>query len=490
MESLGFSRRSFLKLGAAAGGLFAGSSAISLAGKTKTADAVTYTDKTYYELYNVDPDNFPRFSSARTAFGRTYCFPNVVVNGRKVVIPEDKLNPIDPRDNKDLLAFFSGNKDTIKVGVEPNSPGYTQLDGAVGVGAGTVLQLFGTVKTSMGPESNLNIEGENGELYPMSMWAQTRESFPNSPKNALQVAKEKWEFPTPEDASYAVKKMAKTYGAGIVGVADFDRNFLYKDEVVLPLDSNGKLIEDKVTMHRPVDDLFTFEPKSVIVIGIEMPYEEMSMSPSKITGACGSMGYSGMAEVALKITGFVRALGYNCMHTGNNVSLNIPEAIRAGLGEDSRMSLLITPEFGPRLRLATIYTDLELKPDKIKQFGVREFCEVCQVCTDTCPSGACKPHSVYSEENKPVNISGREGILKYYNDPQLCRVGWVMVDSGCNVCISTCPYNKPQTWNHELVKVVTLIPGLNSLARYFDHFFGFGQLGTPEEWANFWRHDV
>ena len=60
----------------------------------------------------------------------------------------------------------------------------------------------------------------------------------------------------------------------------------------------------------------------------------------------------------------------------------------------------------------------------------------------------------------------------------------------CGICITVCPYNKPQTWNHDLVKVVTLVPGLNRLARYFEHFFGFGYLATKDELVDFMVRDI
>ena len=37
--------------------------------------------------------------------------------------------------------------------------------------------------------------------------------------------------------------------------------------------------------------------------------------------------------------------------------------------------MLITPEFGPRVRIAKIFTDFPLSPDQPILFGVRSFCE-------------------------------------------------------------------------------------------------------------------
>ena len=67
---------------------------------------------------------------------------------------------------------------------------------------------------------------------------------------------------------------------------------------------------------------------------------------------------------------FIRILGYKAIPMGNDTSLSIPLAIDAGLGELGRHGLLITPEYGPCVRLCKVFTDLPLEPDKPIQFGV------------------------------------------------------------------------------------------------------------------------
>ncbi len=56
----------------------------------------------------------------------------------------------------------------------------------------------------------------------------------------------------------------------------------------------------------------------------------------------------------------------------------------AGLGWIGRNNLLVTPEFGSRVRLVTILTDLELKTDTPMEFG----CGDCYECIKACPAGA------------------------------------------------------------------------------------------------------
>ena len=59
-------------------------------------------------------------------------------------------------------------------------------------------------------------------------------------------------------------------------------------------------------------------------------------------------------------------------------------ARRAGLGWVGRNNLLVTPEYGSRVRLVTILTDLPLSPDH----PLEKDCGDCRKCIELCPAGA------------------------------------------------------------------------------------------------------
>ena len=61
-----------------------------------------------------------------------------------------------------------------------------------------------------------------------------------------------------------------------------------------------------------------------------------------------------LALVVLSVTQYIRNLGYQAIASMNDTSLAIPYALKAGLGEYGRHGLLITKEFGPRVRLGKI----------------------------------------------------------------------------------------------------------------------------------------
>ena len=63
-------------------------------------------------------------------------------------------------------------------------------------------------------------------------------------------------------------------------------------------------------------------------------------------------------------------------------------AVAAGLGTLGRNGLLITQEFGPRVRLAGLLTDAPLEQTPVPQ---ENFCNDCHECISACPAQALQP---------------------------------------------------------------------------------------------------
>jgi epoxyqueuosine reductase QueG len=135
--------------------------------------------------------------------------------------------------------------------------------------------------------------------------------------------------------------------------------------------------------------------------------------PSALSGSATGLGYSNDAVTLIGLAQYIRNLGYRAYATMNDTSLAIPLAVQAGLGEESRQSLLITPQFGPRLRLGRIFTDLPLLHDAPKNFGVKEFCDMCDRCAKACP-----PKAIPFDEpsDKTYNRSNLIGVKKWTVD--------------------------------------------------------------------------
>ena len=472
------SRRGFLGMGAVAG-IAAGVAAMKSSANPKEAFAAEggAPDLTVKYHNSIDDlfqftDEFERYDAYKTAFNRI----RYAIKG--------KAEPITDEDYEPFVEMYS--KPLVPPYTPGETPGYDRVDSAFKVCAAGTAQAAGA-----GSGSNPAwYRDKDGTIYNTSFVGNEASDFRYN-KKAFAVNPERHEFESIEKATYTIKKVATKYGASIVGIAPYDERFVFKSVIYDVKDAEtGKVIPELLDTRKPVE--FNFEPKSVIVIGYEMDYEAYKMSPSLITGYTNRQAYCNNGLITFNIAMFLRTLGYNARNSENDMQPLTAWGIMAGLGESSRMGMLVTKEFGPRLRLSVVYTDLELNYDKPKTFGVREFCEVCQVCADLCPSGAVsKVKSPYDPENKPMTIGEQKGVIgKWYLHSQKCLSNWYFPVGQCELCVAVCPYNKPQTWNHDLVKLVTLVPGLNSLARYFDHFFGFGSPATQEEMIAFWERTV
>jgi len=70
------------------------------------------------------------------------------------------------------------------------------------------------------------------------------------------------------------------------------------------------------------------------------------------------------------------------------------EAIRAGLGKRGKSTIVLHPQYGPRLRFMAIRTDAPLEPPVDSTFNEEEnpVCDGCSICIDVCPTKALEPY--------------------------------------------------------------------------------------------------
>jgi len=66
-------------------------------------------------------------------------------------------------------------------------------------------------------------------------------------------------------------------------------------------------------------------------------------------------------------------LGYTAIPAGHDAASSILLAIDGGLGQLGRSGLLVTPEYGARVRIAKVRTDMPLIPDKPIDFALTEI---------------------------------------------------------------------------------------------------------------------
>lgn len=295
-----------------------------------------------------------------------------------------------------------------------------------------------------------------------------REGFSDAFTLQRDVAEHRVEFESPELAAEEVKRVALGFGADLVGITAVDPRWLYTEKFS---DLSGTARPNDIP-----DDL-----GSVIVTAQAMDYELVRTVPSALSGAATGLGYSHDALVVLALAQYIRNLGYRAVASMNDSSLAIPMALQAGLGEYSRLGLLITKEFGPRVRLGKVFTDLPLSYDAPIQFGVKEFCNQCGRCAEACPVGAVPSGEPSDEVHNQSNI---KGVRKWSVDGEACFGYWAAQNSDCAICMRVCPYNKDYThWWARVGRRLAATP-LRGFMLWLDDRFGFAERVRPRDWWN------
>lgn len=289
-----------------------------------------------------------------------------------------------------------------------------------------------------------------------------------------------------EEASLAVRHAAMFYGASLAGIAQLNPAWLYNDVYV---GSDGPDGKDTLPVIRNSDrfektDEAYYIPETmnrVIALAFEEDYYGIMNSPGKLASAATGNGYSRMAFTASTLAAFISKLGYNALPAGNDTGPSIPMAIDAGLGQLGRNGLLMTPKYGPRVRIAKVITDMPLVPNEPINFGVKEFCEACMLCATQCPSNSI---SKGPETWEGTSVSNNPGVKKWYVSPEGC---FDYNGFSCSNCKRICPFSKPNnSWLHQLCRyaIEGRVGILNDLMVKMDQASGYGE-HRPH--GHFWK---
>ena len=282
----------------------------------------------------------------------------------------------------------------------------------------------------------------------------------------LQGAKEKIELESPQDSTKKIKRAAMMLGAGAVGVCKLDNRWIYSKKY------NRK--------EQSREDLGLPESmKYAIIVVTPMDYNLAKTIPSATGGSITGVAYSSSLATTNGIAQMITNLGYEAHASMNDTAISIPMAIQAGLGEYGRNGLLITPKFGPRVRIGKVFTDLPLIPDNPISMGVKQFCEVCRKCADACPVKAIPQGE---PQDVPPNFSSLKRIKKWTVDAEKCFKFWVGMNTDCAICIRVCPYNKDYSkwWNRLGIRLAG--SPLRRIMLWLDNIFGFANRVKPNEW--------
>ena len=224
-----------------------------------------------------------------------------------------------------------------------------------------------------------------------------------------------------------IKNKLLDWGADLVGIADV------------------KSLDGVETI--PEDLLKPFE--TAISIAVQLPisiFETISQAPTP--------GYASVYQTANRLLDDIVFKAARELQKAGHYSLPIPAsqildrenwrgaishkaaARMAGLGWQGKNLLLITPEYGSRVRLATLLTQAPLTVDG----PIKNRCGACLNCRDACPAQAIKgvnTDSHYSRRNDALHF---QRCVKKLTD-EFAKMPGIKAPI-CGICINVCPFGK------------------------------------------------
>jgi epoxyqueuosine reductase QueG len=201
-----------------------------------------------------------------------------------------------------------------------------------------------------------------------------------------------------------IKALILEMGADAVGIADYDERMVFTQA-------------DK-SNHR-----------HVVVFGIAMSYDNMADIGPRSQDEVHRV-YHKLDDIGVRLAHQCAAYGYSAAMQPNEGDIPlVAMAYLAGLGELGKHGSLISPQLGSSFRLGAVSTEMPLRADGPKDYGIDEVCVKCGVCERFCPGDAIKP------QKQVIN-----GVERWHVDTPACEPYFHKL-YGCKICLMVCPLN-------------------------------------------------
>ena len=226
-----------------------------------------------------------------------------------------------------------------------------------------------------------------------------------------EIARNKYEFSNPDEASQLIKAKALEFGADIVGICEIEPSDIYR----------GRTVTEKYA----------------IAVGQRMLWREFQIVPSRESAIECLRVYYSLGETVIQLASFIRSLGYTCKvehPIGDSDLLHIPIGLKAGVGELGRHGSIINPKLGPLFRMGSVITSIPMEVDQPIDAGIAAFCDKCKACRIYCPAKAIPDERSMSAGKDHL------GNYRYQVDTGKCFPYFAKYKY-CSACLPVCVYN-------------------------------------------------
>lgn len=227
--------------------------------------------------------------------------------------------------------------------------------------------------------------------------------------------------------SAGLKRRARAWGASLAGIADLERLAGIETEPADLLSGFSRAVSLAVRLSDPVLDQIVGQPTPLYAQHyqkVNALLDELALRASLAIQKAGGRALPLPASQVLDSGRLTSYISHKAV------------AVAAGIGWQGKSLLAVSPQFGPRIRLVTVLTDLPLTPDA----PLKNRCGGCTACADACPAAAIRgvnTESHYDSREEALHFDRcRNKILNEFS--KLPNIGSAV----CGVCVSVCPFGK------------------------------------------------